>query len=279
MSLFVGDKHKLATHLSEIAGSFYVYELCRPDGQVFYVGKGTKRRVLEHELEARRAHPIGESNPIKCNVIRKILREGGQVLYKIDSIYHLDDELACLRREAELIQRYRRLHEGGTLTNLAGGIGNMSGAAPMSVAKHAATLSGDPEDNPERATLNRFLRGIGPVGSVPIKPVRQMGRILPTTPHPSPRKPTARCAYALVASASAHGLVIQPNISIPRIFTYEGVNGIVENGVSRDIIKAEMAVLIPNEDPREECYELNAQQCGILIGLLGREMLITRGLL
>lgn len=69
--LFEGDRVAADAYLKSIAGSFYVYLLCRPDGHPFYVGKGTNKRALEHEAEARRNHPIGETNPFKCNVIRK----------------------------------------------------------------------------------------------------------------------------------------------------------------------------------------------------------------
>src|SRR5690606_32317683 len=104
-----------------------------------------------------------------------------------------------------------------------GGLGSASGSAPHSLQRHAATLSGEPDDNPERATLNRFLQAIGPVQSVPVKPIRQISRILPTTPHPSPRSPTLRCAYALIASASAHALRLTPDVHVPRAFQFEGV--------------------------------------------------------
>ncbi|MGQ7338674.1 LEM-3-like GIY-YIG domain-containing protein, partial [Streptococcus suis] len=103
--------------------------MCRPDGRPFYVGKGINKRALEHEAEARRNHPIGESNPFKCNVIRKIIRDGGQLVYQIDAVFNAECQYDCLEREAALIRRHRRLHEGGCLTNLAGGIGNLAGAA------------------------------------------------------------------------------------------------------------------------------------------------------
>lgn len=178
-----------------------------------------------------------------------------------------------------MIEHYGRRHEGGTLTNLAGGMGSNSGPSPYSTARHAATLSGEPKHNPERATLNSFLQGIGSVASVPIKPVNQMTRILPTTPHPNPRSPTARCAAALIASASAHGVRIEPGARIPRTFTYQGVDGIIENGVARDLLKAGMASLLPADDPRDEIFSLDAAQCEIVTTIHGRGRLNDIGLI
>lgn len=276
--VFQGSRSEAEQFLRSLGGSYYVYLLCRPDGQPFYVGKGLNRRALEHEAEALRHHPLGESNPFKCNVIRKIVREGANVIYRIDSVYATSEEQRCLDREAELIRTHRRLHEGGYLTNLAGGVGNLSGAAPFSLERHAATLSGEPLNNPERSTLNRFLQSIGPVASVPVKPIAQLGRILPTTPHPSPRKPTARSAYALIASASAWGIRLEAGTQIPRKFRYEGVEAIIENGVARDILKAGMASLISSADPRGELFSVNDGQVRMIAGLVGSKMLAARGL-
>jgi hypothetical protein len=277
--LFRGIRTEADAFLRQHSGRYYVYVLSRPDGRPFYVGKGQNRRVFEHELEALRAHPSGESNPFKCNVIRKILRDGGAVSYGIAGLFEPDAEAECLQLEASLIKEHGRLHEGGCLTNLAGGIGNLSGATPFSLARHADTLSGAPDDNPERAILNRFLLGIGPVASVPVKPKKQMSRILPTTPHPKPRSPTSRCAYALIASAVATGTQLTAEALLPRSFNYMGVEAIIENGVARDILKAGMAQLIGGRDASDEQFALTERQVDQLIALVGREALQRRGLL
>lgn len=277
---FEGNRTALDAYLRTIAGRYYVYVLCRPDGQPFYIGKGLNRRALEHEAEARRHHPIGETNPFKCNVIRKIIRDGRDVLYRIDAHYDASNQQACLAREAALIKEHGRLHEGGQLTNLAGGLGNLSGAAPFSLERHAATLSGEPEDNPERAILNRFLQGFGEVGSVPVKPVSQISRVLPTTPHPNARSPTQRCAYALLASAAASGVLLSETpATIPRAFTYQDVSAVIENGVARDILKAGMADLLGSPNPLDEAFILSDRHVALLVNLVGQMTLVERGLL
>ena len=54
---------------------YYVYTLARPNGEVFYVGKGTGNRIDLHEHEARLGYRTR-----KCDIIREIWRSGGQVV-------------------------------------------------------------------------------------------------------------------------------------------------------------------------------------------------------
>lgn len=78
---------------------YYVYTLARPNGTIFYVGKGSGNRVADHEKEALRGH-----NCPKCELIRLIWREGGSIQRAI--VFETDDERAALNREAELIREY-----------------------------------------------------------------------------------------------------------------------------------------------------------------------------
>lgn len=80
---------------------FYVYVLLRPDGRPFYVGKGQRDRILEHEGEARRGH-----NCHKCKIIRKVWREGGNIQRQI--VFRTHEEQEALAYERELIALYGR---------------------------------------------------------------------------------------------------------------------------------------------------------------------------
>jgi hypothetical protein len=82
------------------SGPFYVYILSRPDLRPFYVGKGTGPRIVRHEEEARRACECR-----KCRTIRKIWREGGEVVRQI--VFTTDNEITAFQVEARLIQKFR----------------------------------------------------------------------------------------------------------------------------------------------------------------------------
>ena len=62
--------------MNSIPQSFYVYTLINSlTDRVFYVGKGYANRMDSHEREARR-----DVKSYKCNTIRKIWRQGGEVI-------------------------------------------------------------------------------------------------------------------------------------------------------------------------------------------------------
>ena len=292
---FEGDGNTAKGFLRGLpSGAYYTYVLLRPDGVPFYVGKGRGNRVLQHELEAMRQSNLKRTNPHKCNTIRRIVMRGEQLRYRIDRVYAGADQLSCLKREAALIAQFRRRCDGGTLTNLASGLGNMFGSDPESAARHAATLSGIPEDDPERAALNLYLKSFGAVDSVPIKPLScYRVRLVPAMPSSKDLKnPSIRNALTIIAVAAAEGVLIEPGAILPRSFALspdaedwplpspppEEVEAVVENGAASDILKLGLVSLVPALQPEHEAFQLTEKGSGIVIDLMGRGKLSDLGL-
>jgi DNA-binding XRE family transcriptional regulator len=80
--------------------TYYVYTLAKPTGEVFYIGKGTGRRIHRHECEARNG-----VRSKKCNIIRKIWREGSEVIKT--KVYETTTEQDALEYERSLIAAYK----------------------------------------------------------------------------------------------------------------------------------------------------------------------------
>lgn len=273
-ALFVGQSSECKVFLGDVT-DYYIYALVRPNGNPFYIGKGRGSRIFQHENEAR--HPNDrKSNAHKLNVIRSIWRAGKNVSYAILAVS--SDETDIYARETYYIEKYKRVHEDGLLTNLAAGGGSILGASPISKAKHAKTLGGIPEDNPERAILNAFVLAIAKMRSVVLKPTSQF-TIRPTLSHPSPRKHTLRQAVALAAACSASGQSLKSGVIIPRMVVVESVEAFVENGVSCDIAKSGLARVELTEDPKDELFALNAQQTEAVAQLVGKEKCTLLGIL
>ncbi|GJD87672.1 hypothetical protein BHAOGJBA_1177 [Methylobacterium hispanicum] len=273
--LFLGSKSECKVFLKSRTG-YYVYVLRRPDGRPFYVGKGSTSRILNHENEARHVNDR-RSNAYKLNVIRSILSAGLGISYEIDSCH--GTEASAHERETQLIKAIGRLHEGGPLTNLAPGGGSERGPAPASRAKHQATLSGSPGDNPERAVINAFVNNISRMNSVVIKPSRQfVARQTQSYPNKS-MNASVRQAVAISASAASNGILLGADCIIPRKVVVEGIDGLIENGVSCDIVTSGLGSLIAAEHPSDESFHLSSRQADAVIDLIGRQKCIDLGIL
>jgi hypothetical protein len=121
---------------------FYVYELIDPrDESVFYVGKGKKGRLDQHEVEARKGRQSR-----KCQRIRDIEAAGLKIgKRKVESF---KDEMEAYAAEAALICRYGL----ASLTNaVPGGGGSLSRGPSMYEDRHAVI---------EAAKLFRRVHGV-----------------------------------------------------------------------------------------------------------------------
>jgi uncharacterized protein len=91
--------------------TYYVYTLARPNGEVFYVGKGVDNRIDLHEHEARLGYRTA-----KCDVIREIWCSGGQVVKR--KVFETTMERDAFTHEWVLINL---VYGQENLTNLSGG--------------------------------------------------------------------------------------------------------------------------------------------------------------
>ncbi len=269
-----GDFDEVAAVLSASTRPFYVYVLLRRAGEPFYVGKGVKRRVLQHEAEAknttRRSH--------KLNIIRTMHRAGAHPRYAIAAWFDNESDAHALERK--LVLEIGR-HDLGTgpLTNQTDGGEGTSNPSQESIARRAANLGGNAED-PERRVANQFFHSIaGQQDSVPIKPLGAR-KLEPTTPHPSSRRATQRMAVALVAAALASEQLLSAGTILPRRFSIDDRVFVIENGVAKDMLKAGMILLEPGAaTPDSERFLLTPLGYRAVITLLGRDRLIDLGVL
>lgn len=97
-------------------GDYYVYGLIDPRSkQIFYIGKGTKNRVFEHERESLGSP---ESEKLKLKTISEI-KDAGLEVEKIIINSNLTEEEA-FAAEASLINAFNYVSDAG-LTNIVAG--------------------------------------------------------------------------------------------------------------------------------------------------------------
>lgn len=264
-----------AARLRESKKMHYVYVLADSDSKPFYVGKGVGNRVFQHEAEAR--GKILKTH--KLNLIRKLHREGRQILYAFAGFF--SDEVAALAEEQRLIVSIGRYDlKRGPLTNQTDGGEGTSNPSEESRQRRLATLGGESED-PERRVINEFFAGIGGAqSSVPIKPAASWRDARPLRWTDRTYGPTARSARAIVATAAANGILLFPGVVLPRLLVVNGVEYLIENGCGDALIKSRMVEFIPNGDhPREEKFSLTRAGFEYVCEIIGGAKLVDLGVL
>jgi len=118
----------------------------RPDGRVFYVGKGSGDRINQHEREAERGCACH-----KCNIIRKVWRSGGEIQKEI--VFRTSDEREALDYEIELIRHYGREN----LANLTDG---GDGASGRVMSEEGRRRIGEATRNRKDSLLTRLKKSI-----------------------------------------------------------------------------------------------------------------------
>lgn len=141
-------------HIKRINKEFYVYVLYY-NSVPFYVGKGKKLRFLVHEQEAKNNY-----NRYVHKKIRKIWREDGEIKYDIS--FETNKQWLALHYEQTLIAKFRRVSDGGTLTNLTDGGDGSWGASvsrktrlKMSKSRMGRIVSEETREKISRANLGR----------------------------------------------------------------------------------------------------------------------------
>jgi hypothetical protein len=249
----------------------YVYVLCRADGTPFYVGKGVQHRCFNHEAEARNTDRLTH----KLNLLRAMHRRGEAVGYCIESSFPTEQEAHA--RERHLIALFGRHDQRqGPLTNQTDGGEGASNPSEESRERRRQSLWGDAEDE-ERRAANQWFRTLCEVRSVPVKP---LSRFKPERLHAnragfamSPRQ-----AAALVASAVANHVLLQPGAVLPRLISVDGIAMAIENGVGRDILSSGMAVVA---DATIGAETLTVTPAGhrFIVSALGKDVLKDAGVL
>lgn len=99
--------------------NYYVYEIVNPiTNQIFYIGwtsRSSEFRFKEHIRETRNK----VVNIDKVNIIKDILKQGEEPVFKI--VFQTSDKELSIKKETELIEYYGRIKDGGILTNISKG--------------------------------------------------------------------------------------------------------------------------------------------------------------
>lgn len=175
-------------------------------------------RCLQHEADARTTKTLTH----KLRVIRSLHRQGQAVAYRIDSSY-LDDPGARARERALIAEIGRHDLKLGPLTNQTDGGEGTSNPSEESRQRRRDSLWDE--------ALNQWFQKLTPVRSVPIKPVATFARAAGLWKNDESIGMKPRQAGAIVATALANGVLLEPNCLVPRRLEVQGIEYIIEKGL------------------------------------------------
>lgn len=154
MASVVGSLAEMMDCIRRDDRRFYVYVLRRPNGEPFYVGKGSGDRLAEHDREARN-RPSADG--FRLRIIRSIIGGGGHVTYEIAGWFN--DESQAFMEEARLIRSLGRRDRGqGPLVNHTNGGEGAADPSEATIAKRSEKLRAVMADPGYRAAAVRNLR-------------------------------------------------------------------------------------------------------------------------
>lgn len=93
----------------------YTYGLCRNDGTLYYIGVGIRSRILAHVSEYEL---LNGTNKLKTSITKKEIKNGSPKF--VIFVIHKSRRF-CLDLEKNLIAHFKRISEGGILSNLTDG--------------------------------------------------------------------------------------------------------------------------------------------------------------
>jgi hypothetical protein len=160
---------------------YYAYTLAYPGGEVFYVGKGTKKRMNQHVIEATHPERSAYRNRRKLRVIRKIWASGEQVQKAI--IFDTDIEEEAYIYEWALINMTCM---GENLTNIS------------TSGRRRSFLEAEAKPKPKTPQFEPVMRTIKDVEPI----MRHVKSVEPTMRHVKCVEPIAGQVYYIGKSLS-----------------------------------------------------------------------------
>ncbi|HVR89921.1 MAG TPA: hypothetical protein VHG29_02355 [Novosphingobium sp.] len=165
----------------------------------------------------------------------------------------------------------------GQLTNQTDGGEGTSNPSEEGRQRRRDSLWGDAAD-PERQTINRWFQRLMPVRSVPIKPAASFKRAAGLWKNDDTIGMKPRQAGAIVATALANGVLLEPDCLLPRRLEVDGVEYIIENGVGRDMVSNGM-VEVHSGPVTHEVLRLTTAGYAFVVSTFTEETLIDAGVL